>query len=206
MRQSFKLDPLSVTTYVRMTIVIILLFITGSEVNQLGIRLAFNGMLISLVTSGHGLIIGEKFGINKLLSHEILILFIGIFSILIWFEPSEVIPLILFFAGSLVFAHGSLVMKISGDTANLYRLLIINIIIKCLILVIFYREYLIVLALFGISDLIYISVQRPDWKFLSFSLATLVLAAGGFFKSIREFTAKKTIPTKCGFRVDNAAC
>ena len=53
MRQSFKLDPLSVTTYVRMTIVIILLFITGSEVNQLGIRLAFNGMLISLVTSGH---------------------------------------------------------------------------------------------------------------------------------------------------------
>lgn len=163
-----------------MALMIVLLFVAGDNVNRIGIYLSVNGILVAFVSSGHALVLGGKYQMTKLLSHEILVFIVGGLLILFFFRFDEGIPLIFLFFGSVVFAHGSLVLKIRGETKNLFRLLWINISLKGITLFIFREDLLLVLALFGIADLLYLKYEKPSANFLALTTATSSLALGGF--------------------------
>jgi hypothetical protein len=163
-----------------MGLVMLFLIITGKELNQLGIYLAYNGMLISLVTSGHSLILGGRYRLEQLISHEIVVFSLGVLGIVFVFDFIEAISLIVYFTGGLIFAHGSLILKMEGETRKLYHYLCISIALKALVIISFKSNLYFVLVLMGITDIVYIKWVKPTRYFLSFSFAVVMIAAGGF--------------------------
>ena len=174
-----------------MALMIVLLFMAGDNVNRIGIYLSVNGILVAFVTAGHALVLGGKYQISKLLSHEILVFIVGGLLILFFFRFEEGIPLVLLFFGSVVFAHGSLVLKLQCETKNLFRLLWINISLKGITLFIFREDLLLVLALFGIADLLYLKYDKPSINFLALTFATSALALGGFLNQLGNLKLRR---------------
>jgi hypothetical protein len=164
-----------------MGVTMILLFISRTMVNELGYLIALNGMFISLVTSGHGLVLSKKNNLGKLTSYSICIFFLGVLSFFIYLPILSASALSIYFLGSMVFAQGSISMKLSNDNNRLLTLLFISIVLKFIVLLFYhYTTPLLTIIFLGLSDIIYFRFSITDKSWFRFGLSVLTLAFGGF--------------------------
>lgn len=187
MKFNLPIHPLSLTTYFRMAVTMVFLLISGTMVNELGFFIALNGMFISLITSGHGLVLSDTSGLGKLTSYSIFVFFGGILFFFFFLPVHSALGLAIYFIGSIVFAQGSISMKLSSDNRRLFILFVISVFLKALVIFFFYKyKYPIVsLVLFGLTDLIYFRFSLPEKGWFNFGVSVLILSLGGF---VNQFT------------------
>lgn len=186
MKLNLTIHPLSLTTYFRMGVTLFFLVVTGTLVNELGFLIALNGMFISLVTSSHGLVLADTSSLGKLTSYSIFIFIVGILSYFIFLPWRSASGLAIYFLGSLVFAQGSISMKLSNDDKRLFILLAISVLLKSIILLFYnYTSPFVSLVLLGLSDLIYFRYSAPEKGWYQFGISVIILALGGF---VNQFT------------------
>jgi hypothetical protein len=186
MKLNLAIHPLSLTTYFRMGVTMFFLVIAGTLVNELGFLIALNGMFISLVTSGHGLVLADTNSLGRLSSYSIFIFIVGIISFLVFLPLQSASVLAIYFLGSMVFAQGSISMKLCNDDKRLFILLVVSVFLKSIILFFYkYTSPFMSLVLLGLSDLIYFRNSAPKKGWYQFGISVLILALGGF---INQFT------------------